>query len=128
MSTQAIPEEVQQRFPEFCRLVEVNQFLNPLSEGYVVDAVYTSLDDVPCESHYQGYRWSINLPANATFTTALIFFNHELVFAWCLSRVYVDRIPKNLVLNFETDLGSKYRKPSQKEIFKQIADDVLAQF
>ena len=75
-----------------------------------MNAVYTALDDLPCESHKQDYIWKIPFTPESQFTTALIFFNQEVVFAWYNGRVYVDRIPNDFVINFETELGAKYRK------------------
>ncbi|MGA7953457.1 MAG: hypothetical protein WCA07_08035 [Gloeobacterales cyanobacterium] len=45
----------------------------------------------------------------------MIFFNQELVFGWCNQTVYVDRIPNEFVLNFETELGAKYRQAVEDE-------------
>ncbi len=110
-----IPEDIRRRFPEFCRLVAENLHLPRLPDGYVIDAVYTGLDDVPCESHKQDYYFGINLRPAAKFTTAMIFFNQELVFAWYGGRTYIDRMPENFTLSFETTLGAKYRQ-SEPEI------------
>ena len=74
-----------------------------------MNAVYTALDDLPCESHKQDYIWKIPFTPESQFTTALIFFNQEVVFAWYNGRVYVDRIPNDFVINFETELGAKYQ-------------------
>ena len=80
-----------------------------------MNAVYTALDDLPCESHKKDYILKIPLSSEARFTTALIFFNQEVVFAWYNGQVFVDRIPNNFIVNFETELGAKYQNLADDE-------------
>jgi hypothetical protein len=122
MSLPEIPAEVQRRFPQFCQRVAHCQNLPRLPDGYVIDAVYTSLDDVPCESYEADYRWGINLFPEAQFTTAMLFFNQELVFAWCNRTVYVNRIPEHFVLSFDCELGRERRRQAEYEEAQRQAE------
>jgi hypothetical protein len=122
MSLPEIPAEVQRRFPQFCQRVAQCRNLPRLPDGYVIDAVYTSLDDVPCESYKADYRWGINLFPEAQFTTAMLFFNQELVFAWCNRTVYVDRVPDDFVLSFDCELGREARRQAAYEEAQRQAE------
>jgi hypothetical protein len=115
MSLLNFPPEIQEKFPRFCQRVATNRNLPPLPDGYVVDAFYTTLDDLPCESHKDGYIWKVPYTSETRFTVATVFFNKEVVFAWYAGNVYVNRIPKTFTFSFETDLGARYC---------QVVDDV----
>jgi hypothetical protein len=108
MSLLNFPPEIQRKFPRFCQRVATNRNLPPLPDGYVVDAFYTTLDDLPCESHKEGYIWKVPYTSETRFTVATVFFNKEVVFAWYDGKVYVNRIPKTFTFSFETDLGARY--------------------
>jgi hypothetical protein len=122
MGLQSIPQETQKSFPQFCQRVLQCQHLPKLPDGYVVDAIYTALDDVPCQSHEQDYKWNLSLSPETHFTTAMIFFNKELVFAWCNQIVHVNRIPKHFIVNFETELGARYHCAVEEEHYEVPID------
>uniref|UniRef100_B8HZ10 Uncharacterized protein n=1 Tax=Cyanothece sp. (strain PCC 7425 / ATCC 29141) TaxID=395961 RepID=B8HZ10_CYAP4 len=123
MTVEDIPIAIQNRFPNFCRLVRENQNRPRLPEGYQIDVIYTCLDDVPCDTYKQDYRFSTNLPPEAKFTTAMIYFNQEVVWAWCAGKIHVNRIPENFDVNFETELGNNYQYASQAEDAQKLEVD-----
>ena len=87
----------------------------PLPDNYVVDAFYTLIDDLPCESHKEGYIWQVPYTPEMSFTVATIFFGQEVVFAWYAGKVYVNRIPKTFSFSFATDLGERFRSIFEDE-------------
>ena len=103
------PPQIQRKFPSFCQRVAANRNRPPLPDGYVVDAFYTSIDDLPCESHKEGYIWQVPYTPDMSFTVATIFFGQEVVFSWYAGQVYVNRVPRTFSFGFETNLGERFR-------------------